>query len=423
MKYDILIIGAGASGLMAMSRLLESGYSVCMLEANGQAGGRISTLNKSFTIPVNEGAEFIHGTLPLTLKLLREAEIGFRELSGKMIGVTAGEWSMREHHDQDWDLLLQKLKEQETDTTLELFLEEHFHEDKFNDLTLAARRFAEGFDLADPIKLSVLSIKKEWLQEEQTQYRIQGGYGQLIDYIHSKCIMPGGKIVFNTSVTKIEYGKSAVTLYSSQGKVAEGSKVIVTASVGILQKKFIRFAPVPVSHMEAINQLGFGSVIKIILEFTHPFWMDKSDDIGFLLSDQRVPTWWTQLPLENNILTGWIGGPQAFATWETGGEVLLHEALISLSNIFSIPIPQLSKMLLKHQIAYWTPEHPYTAGGYSYSTIYSEAAIEILNTPVLNTIYFAGEALCTGTSRGTVEAALESGQYIADMIIAEEDKK
>ena len=48
MKYDIIIIGAGAAGLLAMRDLAKTGYHVCMLEAFGIAGGRISGIKEDF---------------------------------------------------------------------------------------------------------------------------------------------------------------------------------------------------------------------------------------------------------------------------------------------------------------------------------------------------------------------------------------
>ena len=73
MKYDVIVIGAGASGLAAMRKLVEAGLHVCMLEASNTIGGRISTITDGFTGPVEAGAEFIHGKLPITFELIKEA--------------------------------------------------------------------------------------------------------------------------------------------------------------------------------------------------------------------------------------------------------------------------------------------------------------------------------------------------------------
>jgi monoamine oxidase len=79
-KTDILVIGAGAAGLMAAYKLSQQGKKVIVLEARNRTGGRIHTINQeSFFQHAELGAEFIHGDLPVTLNLLKEAGIKYRE--------------------------------------------------------------------------------------------------------------------------------------------------------------------------------------------------------------------------------------------------------------------------------------------------------------------------------------------------------
>ncbi|TMI92838.1 MAG: FAD-dependent oxidoreductase [Bacteroidetes bacterium] len=73
---EIIIVGGGAAGLMAARELLEQGNRVTVLEAEDRLGGRIHTIhNSSFERPVEKSAEFIHGNLPLTIQLMKEADI------------------------------------------------------------------------------------------------------------------------------------------------------------------------------------------------------------------------------------------------------------------------------------------------------------------------------------------------------------
>jgi monoamine oxidase len=47
------------------------------------------------------------------------------------------------------------------------------------------------------------------------------------------------------------------------------------------------------------------------LQFKTDFWTSYAEDIGFILSDEAIPTWWTQSPVQGKLLTGWHGGPKA----------------------------------------------------------------------------------------------------------------
>ncbi len=56
-----LIVGAGIAGLAAARDLTDAGEQVIILEARDRIGGRVYT-NRTFSpIPVEFGAELIHG--------------------------------------------------------------------------------------------------------------------------------------------------------------------------------------------------------------------------------------------------------------------------------------------------------------------------------------------------------------------------
>ncbi len=56
-----LIIGAGIAGLAAARDLVDAGEQVTILEARDRLGGRIYTDRVFSPIPVELGAELIHG--------------------------------------------------------------------------------------------------------------------------------------------------------------------------------------------------------------------------------------------------------------------------------------------------------------------------------------------------------------------------
>ncbi|MBC7849323.1 MAG: FAD-dependent oxidoreductase [Chitinophagaceae bacterium] len=417
MNFDILIIGAGAAGLMAAKMLAEAGLNVVVLEATERPGGRIHTLTEpGFSVPVELGAEFIHGKLPLTLQLLKEAGIGSTTIEGTMKTVRKTVWNPPEDMEDHWEKLTNKLNELENDTNVREFLDANFPIDEYPVLYGTVQRFAEGFDLADIDKVSIKAVQKEWEQGDEDQFRPAGGYRHLIDYLVRTAETAGAIFHYSSPITNIKYDNNSVQLISGN-HVYRGKKAIVTASAGVLQARKILFDPQPPAYLSAFDQLGFGSIIKVLMEFESPFWKSIDPAIGFILSDEEIPTWWTQLPNERSVLTGWLGGPNATVRSHLTNEDLLEISIKSLSSIFSIDEVALKQQLVHYKFVCWD-NHPFVLGGYSYQTLRSDQAKKILAEPLEGKIFFAGEALSIGDSIGTVEAALHSGKTVAEKIIS-----
>src|SRR6202171_3418986 len=79
----IVVIGAGAAGLMAARELARAGNRVTILEARDRCGGRIYPLSaQEFGYPAEGGAEFVHGAAPVTRALMREARLSLSPMAG-----------------------------------------------------------------------------------------------------------------------------------------------------------------------------------------------------------------------------------------------------------------------------------------------------------------------------------------------------
>jgi monoamine oxidase len=187
----------------------------------------------------------------------------------------------------------------------------------------------------------------------------------------------------------------------------------VTVSLELLRrnaaKASINFTPPIDEYIKATHCIGMGSVIKIALQFKQAIW---KPDTGFILSDESIPTWWTQLPDKRPLLTGWAGGSRAEILSKESDEAILEKALISLAFIFEKPLEDIKSTVLQSHVFNWQ-KNEFALGGYCYSMPESIEARKLLNTPLLNTLFFAGEALYEGSSPGTVEAALQSGKDVA----------
>jgi monoamine oxidase len=219
-------------------------------------------------------------------------------------------------------------------------------------------------------------------------------------------------------VTQIDWEKNKVTIQTNNGKQYTGQKCIVTVPLDFLQKTnpaSINFQPSLGDHINAAKEIGYGTVIKVVLEFSDAFWTSYAKDIAFIISDEKIPTWWTEFPDTVPLLTGWKGGPGAEELSNKDDEEILQIALSSLSAVFKMTIPEIQQKIVASKIFNWLTEK-YANGAYSYPWPSSKKAKRIMNMPVDDTIFFAGEALYDKESSGTVEAALISGKEAADKV-------
>ncbi|HLG03597.1 MAG TPA: NAD(P)/FAD-dependent oxidoreductase [Bacteroidia bacterium] len=422
----IVVIGAGACGLMAARELARAGLRVTVLEGRARTGGRIWTRNEtSFGVPHEAGAEFIHGNLSLTHRLLSEYGIKTNVVKGDIWRVNEEpekESTFIVDHNRQLSNALKKLSE---DISVEEFLEKNFQQPKYAQLVNEVRGFVQGYDCADTFQASAAAFKDEWLHVPEEQYRVEGGYSRLTNALAAACESFGCNILLEHLVHRIKWKRGSAEIQLVQRKSIHADKVIITLPLGVLKTKgetgSVDFDPPLPAHARAFQELGYGTVIKFFLRFDEAFWNSnrkenkearKIRNMGFLFSDTRVPTWWTQLPDESPVLTGWLGGPHALLWQSAHEDTLLDIALESLAAIFKEKKEYISARLTAWRITDWGRDL-FSRGAYSYKTVGAEPLLALLRTPVENTLYFAGEAL-SEEGTGTVDAALASGLSVSE---------
>jgi len=409
----IIIVGAGASGLMAARLLAEADHQVTVVEARDRVGGRIHRVKDKFSFPVETGAEFMHGDQSLTQALLRESGGEAVHMQGRYYAIFHDALEAGDFVDDQWDELIEKLQTLTTDTDLASFLDKHFKEDQYRDLRARAQRFAEGFDVADIHRASAFALREEWAEtDEEHQYHLRDGYGALIDFLLDQVKRAGATVQLSSPVTEIQWRKGLVKVSTAPGNILEGDKVIVTAPLGVIQSDTIRFAPDLPEHRHAFQSMGFGGVIKFQFEFDEAFWERDAHrglkDLAFLFSDAEVPTWWTQAAGQKPFLTGWLGGPNTFQESHQT-DALYQKAITSLQYLFKCTKPEIESRIRHWHITDWTQD-AFARGAYAYATVDTKNALAVVTKPVDDTIYFSGEALYDGPAMGTVEAALMSAK-------------
>jgi monoamine oxidase len=416
----IIVIGAGAAGLMIARILARAGLGVELIEARDRLGGRIWELDSGeFGYRAEGGAEFVHGEATVTRSLMDEAGLSLFRSDGERWNVRGGEFSRRELFAAGFDEIEHKLAALKHDLPIAQFLNENFGASKYAALRESILRMVEGYDAADPARASTMALRDEWLGGEgRAGGRIAESYGALIAFLAEECRKHGVAIHLDAPVRAIEWRAQGAIAHGADGNSREAEAIVVTVPLPNLRE--LEFRPAIPEKMAAVAKIGYGDVIKILLRFTDAWWARaRGRDLrrlSFVISDAFVPTWWTQYPRPHPVLTGWLAGPRAAKLTRLSQDELVARSLESLATIFDRPARDLERELVAAKPLHWGQD-PFARGAYSYATPESQAAQAELSRPA-GAVFFSGEAFYRGKDMGTVEAALAHAADTAKSILA-----
>jgi monoamine oxidase len=409
---SVIIVGAGVAGLAAATRLVNAGHDVTILEGRDRIGGRVDTVhNVLFSIPVERGAEFVHGKPPE----IQQAIDARRLVLGSMEG--ADNWcfndgALEQCNDlwKRWENVAEAIlrDKPERDRSFLEFLSDHPEFDQETKKNSIA--YVEGFNAsgADRIGIEYLRLAQKASAQVggDTPYRIFAGYDSIVRWLRSRA--QGVKIVLKNRVDEIRWREGYVNINGF-----EAEQAIITLPLGVLQADSVRFTPDIPEKRAAAQQLIMGAVVKVILRFRSAFWKERGlKNLGFLHSpDLRPRTWWTMYPIDVPILIGWAGGPAAEG-------ISLDRAVDALSHCLKMSRQTLEGELLAAIIADWQRD-PFSLGAYSYAPVGAITAPAVLAAPIGSTLFFAGEATNYRGHSGTVHGAIASGYRAAEEVLRE----
>lgn len=414
-KYDVVIIGAGAAGLSAARVLTGAGKRVCLIEARPRVGGRMHTLHvPDLPMPIELGAEFIHGEVDTTFDIVDAAALTVAQLPDDHWWSENGR---RERIGDFWatiDTIRAKIGKLKRDISFADFLRRR-HDLSPRQRQLACN-FVEGYHAshADRISASVLRSSDEEQEGDQKQFRIANGQDALIAWLRAGLDPQRTTLLLGTAADRVQWSDGAVTVHCGAMRI-RATKLIVTLPIGVWKSGTITFDPPLPDKERAIEKLESGHVVKIAFRFRERFW----DDVNFLhTADRFMPTWWSAAPFRTPVLTGWAGGHAADALLAEGTEAMIDHALQAMASAWDVPRRRIDELLVGTFTHDWQAD-PFSRCAYSYAAVGGANAHDALAKPVRKTLFFAGEATSSDQT-GTVAGAIDSGQRAAREVLRAE---
>jgi len=429
---DVLVIGAGASGLAAARSLANRSLRVMLLEARDRIGGRVwSQPALRAAIPAELGGEFIHGDAKETKTLLRE--------TGSAAIDTADEswkWNengeLRRDDDSKWGAdLFDGTAALAADESVDRYLQRFAGDAQMRASVEIARTFVEGFDAAEPAIASAQGIGDEWRSGvDFASARPLGGYRAMFEQLQRACENANVQLRLSTVVRRITWSRGAVAV-ETQGANGQTQRLharaaVITLPVGVLRHggdaDEVIFDPrLPVAKREALALIEMGHAVKVVLWFQTAFWEQLHDgryrDAAFFRCAGRpFAVYWTQLPVRSELIVGWAGGPKAIALRDASPDELIDRARDGFGAM--LDEPALARAQFAGGAVHDWSRDPFARGAYSYLAVGGREARLRLAAPVDQTLFFAGEATSSDGQGGTVNGALATGERAAHEVAA-----
>lgn len=409
-----------------------------MLEARDRLGGRIYTRREpDVPVPLELGAEFIHGESIATLEWLRRANEPIVDVAQSRWAASKGTLRPADGVFDELKRHLRRIKRPRTDIPFRDYLEEGAARKLPPRLRTFARMLVEGFDAADSARVSTHEILDEWNganAADAPTFRPANGYAAIIDAIAATLPSSLVRVQMNSVVREVRWQRGAVTVageYLGETFAVEAPRTIVTLPLGVLQlppesPHGVRFAPAIPGMRDALGMIGSGPVLKVILRFQEPFW--EQLDRGryrraafFQAPGEVFPTFWTSLPMRSSHIVAWSAGPNVARLGSRDADQVVRTALRTLQSIFGRRV-----VVFEHCIGAYVHDwqaDPFACGAYSFLIAGGSGARKRLAAPVRDTLYFAGEAFDIEGGSATVGGALQSGRRAAQLVLRDLEKK
>ncbi len=415
METDVIIIGAGASGLSAAKELGRLGLSYTVVEGSHRIGGRAYSEEIAPGVWFDLGCSYLHQGETNPFVAIAD-ELGF--VLGKDRGDLFEDSNIRLH--KNGAPLNSTEREAYTAYLAECVAAVTAAADRGEDVAIVDLVDIDSeftailmHNLADSCTRDIDEVSSVEFANfiGGSDIPVLNGYGNLVAAWGSDVT-----VSLNTKVARIDWSGVGVSVETSRGTL-RGRAVLCTVSTGILAAGEIEFVPaLPDWKMEAVLGLPTGTENKICLHFDQDVF--GSDGRGFhnTWNDEGLAGGFEASVMGHNTAVAFVGG--RFAIWlEKQGQQAGHDyAVDRVAEAFGNDI---RKHVTRSIVTAWTTE-PWTRGSYSCALPGQAYQREELARALDDRLFFAGEATtvndaacCHGAYRSGIRAAQQISQILA----------
>ena len=407
---DIIIVGAGSSGLSAAKKLQELGTSYLVLEASDRIGGRAYTESNTLGQPVDHGCSWISGS----------NDNIFSDL-GKKNNFTLVDHSKPkvEMFERDGAKSTQAIIDEYNKS--EVKIKEILRNTGRRGIDIPASKvipnvpFNECFQnwegaLNYAVDIDQISTAEYWhLKDTQPSFIVKEGLGNLVATLNNNF-----PIALSTNVLEIDLSGKGVKVVTSKGSIV-AKACICTVSVGVLKSEKIKFTPKLSNKLQrAVDDIQMGLLVKIPLLFDGVrLGFSENSFVQYDIAKENIGSecYFLAWPTGHDYIVGFIGGQFAWNLSKLGEEEIVEFALSKLEFLSG---DNIRKHFLKGFASDWA-DNQLTRGSYSAVKPGCFGAREVLSEPIAEKLIFAGEATA-GNIAGLVNGAYESGKMAATRI-------
>jgi monoamine oxidase len=401
---DVVIIGAGAAGIAAGRRIAAAGRRCLLIEAADRVGGRCVTDTRSFGVPFDRGAHWLHmPDLNPVAKLAPRTGLDVYPAPGGQ-KLRIGRRNAREGEMEEFLAALVRANRAIGDAARgksDVACAQALPKDLLDwrpTVEFVLGPYGCGKDLTE---ISAVDFARS--AERDVDAFCRQGLGALLAKLAD-----GLPVRLATPATRIDTSHG-VEVETAKGRISARA-AIVTVSTDVLAAGKIRFTPdLPKRQLDAANRLKLGSYDHIALELPgNPLGLQRDELVFEKSADARTAAMLANVSGSTLCMIE-VAGRFGRDLSAQGEAAMVAFALDWLTGLYGAEVRKAEK---RTQATRWN-EEPWALGAFSAAAPGGQPSRRILMEPLRERVWFAGEA-AHETLWGTVGGAWESGERAAE---------